>query len=381
LEDPRLRFSEDVSLSSGQMGSPSTTVLETMPLTRPMEVIQPKRTIWKWIALGGGTLLLASLAIWVGTDLYLRGPNSKEDTVTASREPATVPSLPTKIASVVIAADRPELLVREQTGLRLVAQYADGTKEEIKEGVQWSSSDPSVAVVDGRGRVEGKGVGKAEVMARYKDMEAPAATLIVTQPSSPSPTAVSAPRLVSMRIQAGKPDLSARDVMFLRLRGKYSDGQEREVKKGVHWESSDRSIAAVNAKGEVLGLKEGKVEVVARAGEITSEPLSLVIKPAIVKRREPEAVRDLPPDKPVARAREPQASKNVQPPKIADVNEYIRLAKSYRERGEYTLALAELRKAGALDPKSKEVQGEIGITRRACNAERTLGRSDLKCEP
>jgi serine/threonine protein kinase len=381
-EDAPLSFSQDVStLTSGEMGSPSNTVFETMPLTRPLESIQPKRMAWKWLALGGGTLFLGLLALWVAAALYRQGPNSERETVTASREPAVVSPLPAKIVSVVIAADRPELVVREQTGLRLVAQYADGAKEEIKEGVQWSSSDPSVLLVDRAGRVEAREVGKADVVARYKGMEAPAATIIVTQPSLPSPAPVSAPRLVSMRIQAGKSDLSARDIMFLRLRGKYSDGQEREVKKGVQWESSDRSIAAVNAKGEVLGLKEGRVEVLARAGEITSEPLSLVVKPAIIRGREPEAIKDLPLSKPSSRARETEAPKSVPPAKSPDLNEYIRVARSYRERGEYALALAELKKAGALDPKSKDVQGEIGITKRACHAEQTLGRSDLKCEP
>ena len=42
-------------------------------------------------------------------------------------------------------------------------------------------------------------------------------------------------------------------------------------------------------------------------------------------------------------------------------------------------AFAELEKAGKIDPRNPEVQGEMAITRRACIAERTLGRSELNC--
>lgn len=373
------------------------TMLETMPLTRPVEQFQQKRISWKWVALGGGALLLASLIIWGGTTLYRQVPHRNGEPVTGLRQPATTSSPRTEIASVAITADKPELGVKERMGLRVSAQYADGSKEEVKDPVQWASSDPSVLFVDAGGHAEAKEVGKADITARYKGVEAPPLTIVVTQPLLLPPQHISAPRLVSMRIQAGKTELTASEFMFLRLRGKYSDGQEREVKKEIHWESSNRSIASVNSKGEVFALKEGRTQVVARIGEIASEPLSLVVKSAIVAGRGPEATKNLPPDEPlskareteavkpvepaksVARGREPEALKNVQSGKGPDLNEYIRVARSYRERGEYAQALAELEKAGALDAKSKEVETEIAITKRACNAERSLGRPELKC--
>lgn len=389
---PTLENQEGYAASTNQR-----TMLETMPLTRPIEQFQQKRISWKWIALGGGALLLASLTIWGGTTLYRQVAHRDGEPLTGLRQPATMSSPRTEIVSVAITADKPELVVKERMGLRVSAQYADGIKEEVKEPVQWASSDPSILFVDAGGRAEAKEVGKADITARYKGVEAPPLTILVTQPLLPPPQPISAPRLVSMKIQAGKTELTAREFMFLRLWGKYSDGQEREVKKGIHWESSNRSIASVNSKGEVFALKEGRTQVVARTGEIASEPLSLAVKSAIVAGRGPEATKDLPPDEPlskareteavkpvepaksVARGREPEALKNVQSGKGPDLNEYIKVARSYRERGEYAQALAELEKAGALDAKSKEVETEIAITKRACNAERTLGRPELKC--
>jgi hypothetical protein len=48
-------------------------------------------------------------------------------------------------------------------------------------------------------------------------------------------------------------------------------------------------------------------------------------------------------------------------------------------QGNYAAALAELEKARAISPASQEVLDEIEATRRACNAEKRLGRVDLNC--
>ena len=128
----------------------------------------------------------------------------------------------------------------------------------------------------------------------------------------------------------------------------------------MRWESSDKRIATVNPKGEIFGQREGTVDIIARSGNIASKPLTLVIK-APVKRREAQIASSLSADK------------------LAEFNRYIRTAKSYRERGEYVEALGELEKATKINPTNQDVQFEIANTRRACNAEKRLGRSELKC--
>jgi hypothetical protein len=142
--------------------------------------------------------------------------------------------------------------------------------------------------------------------------------------------------------------------------GKNADGREIEIKDGVRWESSDERVATVNSKGEVIGQREGSVEIIARSGNIASEPLSLAIRSPI-KRRQAQTTRGLPADK------------------ISELNDYIRTAKLYRDRGAYAEALVALQAAVKIDPNNKDVHSEIAITRRACNAEKTLGRFELKC--
>jgi len=62
-----------------------------------------------------------------------------------------------------------------------------------------------------------------------------------------------------------------------------------------------------------------------------------------------------------------------------EIARYLSLASGYRERGAYDEALAQLSAAKELDSTNNEVAAEIERTRRACNAEKRLGRGDLKC--
>ena len=151
------------------------------------------------------------------------------------------------------------------------------------------------------------------------------------------------------------------------MRGRYSDNTEQNLASGFEWQISDQSIASVNRDGELEARRPGKVEIIARAGELRSTPLTVVVKeaqtiapPAVQPAKPPEA-----PPSPRAPAMTEQAKARI----VAHINR----AASYREEGNYAAALAELEKARALDALNDEIRKEIDQTRRACNAERVLG--------
>jgi hypothetical protein len=126
-----------------------------------------------------------------------------------------------------------------------------------------------------------------------------------------------------------------------------------------------------------VGQREGKVQVIARLGEVASEPLRLTVKS--LSPGEPPRTGEKQPTKSIARKAGPNTARDEQGAKNAQTKDQIRTARLYRERGEYAQALAVLDKAGKIDPRNPEVQEEIAVTKRACNAERTLGRTDLTC--
>ncbi len=200
------------------------------------------------------------------------------------------------------------------------------------------------------------------------------AELTVNQRGPQSPTAVSEPRLLSLRIQSNNRQINVKERLQLRARGTYADGRQIEVGKGLLWESSDNRVATVNSKGEVLGQRDGMVKITARSQETASAPVTLRVK-AFAKEQESQSAKATA----KTAVKRPQSAKGPQPGNGSEFANHLRLARSYRERGDYSQALAELEKAGKVSPGNKDVQGEIAITKRACNAERTLGRSDLNC--
>ena len=62
-----------------------------------------------------------------------------------------------------------------------------------------------------------------------------------------------------------------------------------------------------------------------------------------------------------------------------EIARHVDVAKEQRDRGAYDAALSELNAANSLYPANEEIAAEIDKTRRACNAEKRLGRTDLKC--
>lgn len=317
------------------------TIASTVTLTQPVEVLSREKPHWKWLVSGAAALSVAILAVWAAITFYRQSSNENVGT----RSPAAT------ITSTVISADADELPLNQRTALRLSARYADGTNKQIKEGIEWTSSDPSVLTFVASGTVEARAIGTAQVSARYKGVSAPPLDIRVVRPTSQD--LASAPRLVSLAIQAARRDLNVNSRLALRVRGKYSDGKESEVKP-VRWESSDSTIASVNADGEVSGRRKGTVQVIARTAGVASKPLSLTVK-------------SVTPAHPSRRAKGTQS------------RESVRMARHYREQGNYAQAFAVLEQARKIDPRNTEVQKEIAITKRACIAERTLGRSGLSC--
>jgi hypothetical protein len=319
------------------------------------------KTGWKTLAAGGlGILMLAGVALlW---------PNQEQ---TTSQNVETGKANPTpQLVSLALNADRKEIKTNETLSLTLRGEYSDGTQKEIKDGAEWVSSDSRVAIVDAQGQVKALEAGTAKIVARYGGVVTPEWTLAI---SAPKTTIVAAPvKLVALMITGTRKELMAKEKISLQAKGSYSDGREKTLSSGLVWESSSPAIAAVSFKGEIEGLRPGQADVVVRSGGLTSSPMRLVVKPA---------PRRVPLEAP------PQKGAEASPVTLTPATDqlklktapYITRARDYRVQGNYAAALADLEKARRIDPSSAEIAGEIDQTKRACNAERKLGRKDLDC--
>ena len=164
-----------------------------------------------------------------------------------------------------------------------------------------------------------------------------------------------AKKIVSLGIQ-GKRQLNVGEKTVLRVGGRFSDGSETDVTKNLDWHSSDNTVAAVGAAGQVEARKDGSVDITVRYEGLASPPFNVMVG-GENRSTETDTAR--------------VASK---------IQEHIKTARSHRDRGEYSAALAELAKAKALDPTDKVVQAETEQTKKACLAEQRIGSPNLRCE-
>jgi TIR domain/Bacterial Ig-like domain (group 2) len=344
---------------------------------------------WKTIAIGAIVVAaaLGGALVWFGRE--------DEPEIATISEPAPPPAQPVppsvkpapppapSLVSVDLTGDRQEIRANETLDFTLKGQYSDGTQKNIHENVTWVSSDPQVASVDRQGRVTGHASGQTTITARYGDLVSPAWTLAVRAERPVLPVTVPtekplvktppATQLVALTVSPASRELKIQERLSLRVRARYSDGNEKGVSSGVEWRSSDRSIVSVDSRGELVALRAGKTAVVARWGGIESLAVDIVVREPLAK----------PPPEPPAYYRpavEPPQEQPSRPPvQTINIGSYVNRAKSYRTQGNYAAALAELEKARAINPGSQELIDEIEATRRACNAEKRLGREDLTC--
>jgi hypothetical protein len=333
----------------------------------PVHWIEPSTSFLAWLSnhwpkAASGVFAVAVLAL-----LWHNWPSAKTDVPEPLPiENRTMASTAApRLTDLSVRAERKNIEPSETLKLTATGKYSDGSEHDVRDGIQWSSSNRRVATVDELGEVKALRAGTTKIRAKVGDVESSDWTLGVAS-LNPTIRPAVAPSLVGLRISASRPDLFEKEKIALRAKGKYSDDSEKTVSRGIEWQISDRTIASVNADGELLALRPGKVEVVARADQLASNPLTLNIK---------EKPRILEPAAKVLKTGEPPALKDpaLTEQSKASVASHISRAESFREQGNYAAALAELEKAKAIDATSEKIRQEIEQTKRACNAEKLLG--------
>jgi hypothetical protein len=271
-----------------------------------------------------------------------------------------------RLITLAVGAERTEMKPAESLEMTATANYSDGAKKQLRDGLAWTSSDASVATVNAQGEVRGLKTGATNITAKIGEVVSAAWTIHVKAVEP----AIAAAKLVALDVISSKKELFTGEKVSIRTKGRYSDNSEKAVLVGIDWEIRDRTIAAVSPGGELEGLRPGKVQVAARSGNLLSGPLTFLIK---------EAQRPAEPQAKQVKFAEPRS---IKPPPKADsskarIIELINRARSYREQGNYGGAMAELEKAKGYDALNEDVRKEIEQTKKACNAEKVLGNKPI----
>ena len=225
----------------------------------------------------------SGFALWSGKRAR-RAPAPEIAKVNPAPAPVPTPTL----VSLGLSGDRQEVAANETLNVTLKGQYSDGTQKPIYEGIQWLSSEPRVATIDDQGRVTARQPGETKITARYGAIVSPVwilavraekPSLTLTTPTEPPVTqSPAATKLVALTVSANNREIKIRERLLLLVKARYSDGKEKGLSSGVEWRSSDRLVATIDSRGELLALRVGKIAVVARWGGIESVAVDIVIK-------------------------------------------------------------------------------------------------------
>lgn len=135
--------------------------------------------------------------------------------------------------------------------------YDNGTSVDISDQVTWSSSNESVATVDGSGRATGVVPGSVVIRATAGVVEG-SANLEVTGATLESLT-------VSPTTQSVIEGLT---VQFTAT-GNYNNGTSVDMTDAVVWSSDNVLVATVNGNGMALGVDAGSVTLTATSGSVS----------------------------------------------------------------------------------------------------------------
>jgi hypothetical protein len=335
---------------------------EEIPLQFPLRRLFAGH--WKKL-LGGGAALAGVL---VALQISMPGRIAREtQSVAPVHEPAPSQPPARRLTTIIIDGTRRQLKPADSLALTLQGQYSDGTKSDVAGPVDWTSSDASVAVVDTQGKVKALQPGMADISARQGELVSKSWTVTVKSDEK-IVREIPAVRMVKLEIMPARKELLANDKVALRVHGRYSDQSEKPITRDLRWQISDPTIAAITPDGQLRGLRPGRVDVAVRAGEVTSAPVTLVVKELPKKAQVEIPLLKTPIETKAAVAPAPVEAVK------ARIGPYIARAKNLREQGQYAAALAELQKAAAVEPSNAELVNEIEKTKRACAAERSLGQ-------
>ena len=337
-------------------------IREVAPQPPPQSVIPP------WFSRHWPKAALVAFAIIAFFAMRYDGLNFKPSSPAPAAAPENerpVTAAP-RLTQLAVIADRKTIKTSETLKLSVQGRYSDGTQSDVREGVEWVSTDTRVATIDEHGEVKARQTGTTNIIAKIGDVESSGWTLGV---ESVKPVQAAAPRLVALNVSSSKQELVESERVALRAKGRYSDNSEKYLSSGIEWDVSDRTVASLNDRGELVARRPGKIRIVARSEDLASSPLTLLIKESPRKLEEPRT-------KPIKTAESPPPA--LKQPALTEqakgrISAHIDRAQNFREQGNYAAALAELEKAKAFDAASEEIRKEIEQTKRACNAEKVLG--------
>lgn len=146
---------------------------------------------------------------------------------------------------------------------------SDGTQENLSSTAAWQANPSTVATISAQGDLTGLAVGVAQVSAVYKGVTG---TTSIT---------VGPPALIAIVVSPNQSSLHLGDSETMTATGDFSDGTTQNLNQSVSWDSSQPSVAGINAAGAVVSKGVGLTTISATEGSVTGSA-NLTVTTAVV---------------------------------------------------------------------------------------------------
>lgn len=220
-------------------------------------------------SVGGATGTVSGTAPGTATISASLGGKTGSAGITVT--PATVSSLTISPASAAIAAGTTQQLAA--TGV-----FTNATKQDVSADLTWSSSNASVASIDGKGLVTALTAGDTVITASCRT-----ASLCGTITATAT-LKVSAATLVSIAANPTAPSAPLGTTQAFTAVGTYSDNSTQVLTTQVTWSSSAAAVATISNASGSYGLATtvsvGTTNITATMGSITSAMVPLNVTAA-----------------------------------------------------------------------------------------------------
>lgn len=185
--------------------------------------------------------------------------------------PVTIEGTNADVAGLEISEERLLLQVGERAWVDALARFSDGRVSTATSAATWLTSDEDVVSVSSDGELVAHARGRALVQARWLGRKSPPVEVVVDAGEVEEPAAI--------LVQPGQITLSAQG--HQPIAASVVAGSGRSLPTGsVQWEVADPSIAWVE-DGRIRAVSVGSTSVVARVGELQSEPVEVVVEPIV----------------------------------------------------------------------------------------------------
>ena len=163
--------------------------------------------------------------------------------------------VPLAVRGLTIESTTYAILPADLQPFTALLEYENGSSQQLRGGVTWTSSRPEVVKIDGDGQAMGRKSGTAEISASYDIGDGTVVTAKAT---------VTVPRLVGLEVKPANPTVAVGQEERFQAIGVYEGGLRRDVGL-VSWLAANDAVGLHGAVG--TGRRAGTVEVSATLDE------------------------------------------------------------------------------------------------------------------